>query len=450
MSDGGLLGGIFAHGPVAPQVSERAFLQAMLDVEVALAGALASVGIATEAAASEIAGAADASALDLDEIGRSAGAQGTPVTGMLSALRERLSDDAAAHLHEGATSQDIVDTALMLVAHRALEPLIGQLAAAADACAGLAERHRATLAPGRTLIQQALPITFGLKAAQWLVALDESRAELSEIRAHVLAVQFGGAVGTLAPLGDRGLEVSAAIAAQLGLAEPTLPWHTVRLRPARLACALAAALGAMGKIARDVILLAQTEVAEAAEAAADGRGGSSTMPHKRNPVGVVAVVACSQRGPGLVSTILSAMVQEHERAAGAWQAEWEPQLELLRLTGSASAILAEVLAALVVDPERMREDLNATGDLLMSESVAAALTPSLGRPAAQKLVGEAARTSAQDGRAFADVLRDVPEVQDRLGQAGLERALDPRQYLGVSDELITRALEAHRAVGRPA
>ena len=212
----------------------------------------------------------------------------------------------------------------MLVAQRALAPLLDDLGAAADACAELAERHRSTLAPGRTLLQQALPLTFGIKAATWLSGLDGSCAELAEVREHVLAVQLFGAVGTLAALGDRGLEVMSAVAAELGLAEPALGWHTIRLRPARCSAALGSALGVMGKVARDVVLLAQTEVAEAAEGAGEGRGGSSTMPHKRNPVGAVAVIACAQRAPGLVATILGAMGQEHERAAGAWQAEWEP------------------------------------------------------------------------------------------------------------------------------
>jgi 3-carboxy-cis,cis-muconate cycloisomerase len=443
MTEQGLLSGLFSRGPVAPEVSERALLQAMLDVEVALMQALAIAGIAPPDATTELAGIADASTFDLAEIGRSAGDKGTPVPGILSALRSRLSDEAAAHLHQGATSQDIVDTAVMLVAHRALAPLLDQLADAADACAALARRHRATLAPGRTLMQQALPLTFGLKAANWLTGLDDAHAELAEVRDRVLAIQLGGAVGTLAALGDSGLEVVAEVARRLGLVEPALPWHTIRLRPARLSSALGAALGVMGKVAGDVVLLAQTEVAEATEGGGDGRGGSSTMPHKRNPVGAVTVVACAQRAPGLVATIFSAMGQEHERAAGAWQAEWEPLLELLRLAGSAATVLAELLAGLDVDPDRMRSDLNATGELLMSESVASALSKSLGRPAAQDLVEQAAQRSVAEARPFREVLAELPEVGDALGRDGLAQALDPQRYLGVSDELIARALASH-------
>jgi len=298
-------------------------------------------------------------------------------------------------------------------------------------------------------LQQALPLTFGIKAATWLSGLDGCRAELADVRQRVLAVQLGGAVGTLAALGDRGLEVMSAVAEELGLAEPALGWHTIRLRPARLSAAVGSALGVMGKVARDVVLLAQTEVAEAAERAADGRGGSSTMPHKRNPVGAVAVLACAQRAPGLVATIMASMVQEHERAAGAWQAEWEPLLELLRLAGSAATTLRELLEGLEVDAQRMRADLNATGELVMSESVAGALSESIGRPAAQQLVADAAATSAREGRTFRQVLADLPEVSDALGADGLDAALDPGQYLGVTDELIGRALAEHARLKEP-
>lgn len=446
MTEHGLLSGLFSHGPVASETGEVALLQAMLDVEVALTRALAKAGIAPGQAATEVAAAADASTFDLAAIGRGTADTGTPVPAMLSALRSRISEQAAAHLHQGATSQDIVDTALMLVAHRALAPTLAELAGAADACAQLADGHRATLAPGRTLLQQALPLTFGIKAATWLSGLDGAYAELADVRQEALAVQLAGAVGTLAALGDRGLEVMSDVAADLGLAEPPLGWHTVRLRPARLSAALGSALGVMGKIARDVVLLAQTEVAEAAEDAGEGRGGSSTMPHKRNPVGAIAVIACAMRGPGLVATILASMVQEHERAAGAWQAEWEPMLELLRLAGAAATSLRALLEGLEVDAGRMGGNLDTTGGLVMSESVAAALSESIGRPAAQALVSKAAATSAREGRAFREVLADLPEVATALGSDGLAAALDPRRYLGVSDALIGRALAEHRRV----
>jgi 3-carboxy-cis,cis-muconate cycloisomerase len=441
-SEEGLFSGLFARGEAARVVCDRALLQAMLDFEVALMNALAHAGLAPPAAAEELARVAgDAAALDLAALGRGAGETGTPVPALLSALRERLSDEAAAYLHTGATSQDVIDTAGMLVAHRALDSIQHDLMAAADACAELARAQRDTLAVGRTLLQHALPVTLGLKAATWLAGLEDAAAELVRVDEEVLALQLGGAVGTLAALGAHGLEIVADVADQLGLGEALLPWHTIRLRPAALAGALAAATGVMGKVARDVVLLAQTEVAEAAEAGGPGRGGSSTMPHKRNPVGAVGVLACAHRAPGLAATILGAMVQEHERAAGAWQAEWPALLELLALTGSAAAMTHELLSGLQVDPAKLRADLEITRGLLMSESVVTALSGALGRTKAQQLVERAAR----DHGPFRDALLALPEVSDALGPEGVERALDPARYLGATDALIDRALAMHGA-----
>ena len=428
-------------------MSDRALVDAMIEFEAALLRALATLKLAPVEAADELSSAVDQGALDLDlaELGRATGQQGTPVPGLLRALRRQLSDAAAAHLHTGATSQDVIDTAMMLVTRRALDVVLADLSAAADACASLVERHRGSIEPGRTLLQQALPLTFGLKAAAWLTGLDGAVAQLREVRDRELALQFGGAVGSLASLGDRGLDVAAELGDQLGLPVPDVPWHTIRLRPARVACALGTALGVTGKIGRDVVLLAQTEVAEVTEGGGEGRGGSSTLPHKRNPVGAVALVACAQQGPGLVATMLAAMGQEHERGAGTWQSEWETLPALLRLTGSASALVRELLTGLEVDAEKMRADVDMTGGLVMSESVAAALAPAIGRAEAQGLVERAARQSVDGGRPFRDVLLETPAVADSLGSNGLDAALDPASYLGVTAELIDRALAAHRA-----
>jgi 3-carboxy-cis,cis-muconate cycloisomerase len=445
MSSGRLFAGLFAHGETAAEVSDASLAEAMVEVELGLLQALADARLAPPEAAGELADALASGrlVLDLEELGRATGEQGTPVPGLLRALRLQLSDTAAAHLHKGATSQDVIDTAMMLVCRRGLDRTIADLDAAADACAELAQRHRETIVPGRTLLQQALPVTFGLKAAVWLSGLDGARAELRTVSDRELAVQFGGAVGTLASLGDRGLEVTARLAERLQLAVPDLPWHTVRLRPVRVAAALGQTLGVLGKLGRDVVLLAQSEVAEVAEGGGAGRGGSSTMPHKRNPVGAIGLVACAERGPGLVATMLAVMVQEHERGAGGWQAEWDTLLELLRLTGSSAAIARELLTGLEVDPGKMRGDMDLTGGLVMSESVAAALAPSLGRSDAQELVEKAARRSVDEHREFRDVLLELPEVTDGLGPERLDAALDPAAYLGVTAELIDRALEAH-------
>ncbi len=428
-------------------MSDRALVDAMVEFEVALLRALATLELAPVEAADELADVVERGAVEFDlaELGRGTGQQGTPVPALLRALRRQLSDGASAYLHKGATSQDVVDTAMMLVTRNALDLLVRDLSAAADACASLVTRYRNAIEPGRTLLQQALPVTFGLKAAVWLAGIDGVVADLRALRDRELAIQFGGAVGTLASLGDRGLDVAGELAGQLGLPAPAVPWHTIRLRPARIACVLGASLGVMGKIGRDVVLLAQTEVAEVSEGGGEGRGGSSTMPHKRNPVGAVGLVACAQRGPGLVATMLGAMTHEHERGAGSWQAEWETLPALLRLTGSAAGTLKELLEGVEVDPEKMRSDMDLTDGLMMSESVAAALAPALGRPDAQDLVEKAARRSVDSGRPFRDVLLDVPAVADSLGVDGLDAALDPGAYLGVTAELIDRTLAAHRA-----
>ena len=317
-----LFGGIYARGPVAATVADAAWLQAMLDVEAALGG-----------------DRLEASDFDIAALGQEAAEHASPIV----PLARRF-----AATHSGATSQDILDTAMMLVAKRALEPLVADARAAADAAAALADTHRTTPIMGRTLLQDALPTSFGLRAAGWMAAIDEAAATLA---AAPLAVQMGG------PVGHRDPAVAAAVARALGLAEPTLPWHTNRLRPVALAAALGALAGALGKIARDVTLT--PELRERGE----GRGGSSAMPHKRNPVAAVSVLACTRRVPGLVATMLAAMEQEHERAAGALQAEWGTLTELLRLTGSATAWARDLLERLEVDAEAMRAGAGAAPDL---------------------------------------------------------------------------------------
>ena len=283
---------------------------------------------------------------------------GNPVPALVRALTRILPPGPAGAVHQGATSQDIIDTAAMLVARQSLGVISDDLAAAAAAAARLAAAYRDTLMIGRTLLQQAVPVTFGLVAAGWLTGLDEAAAALDRVAASRLAVQFGGAAGTLSALGDRGPEVAALLAAELGLQAPTVPWHTDRLRITEIAGACAGAAGVLGKIARDVTLLAQSEVGEVIEGGGPGRGGSSAMPHKRNPVASIAVLGCTRQVPGLLATLAAAAEQEHQRAAGAWHAEWEPLADLLRLTGSAASWAADLLTGLEPDPARMRRNLD--------------------------------------------------------------------------------------------
>jgi 3-carboxy-cis,cis-muconate cycloisomerase len=385
-SEGTLFAGTYGRGAAAAQLTDGAWLRAMLDVEAALARACAAEGLIPEQSAVQIAAACVPERFDLAALAAEAADHATPVVGLVTALRAAVPEPARGHVHAGATSQDVLDTALMLLADRALGPLLADAAAGADAAARLADAHRMTAMPGRTLLQQALPVSFGLRAANWTVGIDSARARLQQIRATELAVQMGG------PVGARGPAVAARVAAGLGLAEPVMPWHAIRVRPAVLAGALGSLAGVLGKVARDCTLLAQQEVGEAGEGGDPNRGGSSAMAHKRNPVAAVSVLACIKRVPGLVATVLASMEQEHERAAGAWQAEWGVHTELLRLVGSAASWAHELLEHLQIDPQRMSENLQ------------------------------------------------------WLAAAGVREAAAPAEHLDGAGELIDRALAAHRAL----
>jgi len=355
----GLFDGVLGRGRVGAAVGDRAWLQAMLDAEAALARARQLPAGQVEA----IAAACRAELYDVAALGAEAAASGNPVVPLVEALRREVGGAAGGEVHRGATSQDILDTAAMLVARRALEPLGDDLRAAAEAAARLAREHRSTPMAGRTLLQQAVPTTFGLKAAGWMTALDAAGARLATVP---LAAQLGGPAGTLALLGPA---VLARFAAGLGLAEPVLPWHTDRTRVADLAGGLGAACGTAAKAAGDVVLLSQTEVGEVREGLP---GGSSSMPHKRNPVAAVSALGCARQAPGLVATLLASMEQEHERAAGAWHTEWRPLTSLLLATGSAAAWLRACLEGLEVDPERMRANLELPGGVPPAERTPAA------------------------------------------------------------------------------
>lgn len=353
----GLFDGVLARGAVRTAVDDRAWLTAMLEAEAALARAEARAGLIPGEHAEAIGRACRPEAFDIAALGRAAAESGNPVVPLVAALRGVVGGPAAVDVHRGATSQDILDTALMLVVGRALVPLLADLEAAADAAARLADAHRATRIAGRTLLQQAVPTTFGETAAGWLAGLDAAAGRLHDVRGSRLAVQLGGPAGTLAELGTAAPAVVRAFAEELGLGEPTGPWHAERTRIADLAGALGTAAGAVAKPALDVVLLAQTEVAEVSEGS-PGLGGSSSMTHKHNPVAAVASRACAAQAPGLVSTILAAAVGEHQRAAGAWHAEWLPMRSLLTSVGSAAAWLRECLTHLVVHPERMRANID--------------------------------------------------------------------------------------------
>lgn len=469
---GGLFDGVEARGAVPAAVGDDAWLAALLTVEAALARAEAKVGLIAPATATAIAAACRPERFDLAALGAAAPASGNPVVPLVAALRSAVGPPAAEAVHLGATSQDILDTAAMLVCRSALDAILADLDAAAEAAAGLARAHRDTLMAGRTLLQQAAPTTFGLEAAGWLSGLDAAAAGLRRVRDERLAVQFGGAVGTLAAVdaagadvgaddgADLGLAARAALAAELGLHDAPLAWHTERTRIGELAGALATASGAIAGSALDVVLLAQTEVGEVREGGAEAtgrpaRGGSSTLPQKHNPIAAVAALACARQAPGLAATLFSAMAQEHQRAAGAWHAEWRPLRELCIAVGSAAAWLRDCLERLIVDPERMARNAGLTGGAVLSERVVIGLTPVLGRASASALVGEALAASARSGRPFAELVAEL--VADKAAATPTAFAaadvgarvdpaawLDPSGYLGSARRLVDAALAAHQ------
>jgi 3-carboxy-cis,cis-muconate cycloisomerase len=442
---------IFVPDKFRESVSGRAWLQAMLEAEGALAVAQARVGLIppddAEAIASFCKKGSDEGLFDPEELGRKGRAQGNPVPPLVRVLTEavsEVSDEAARYVHKGATSQDIVDTAAMLVARRALDLILIELDVILSACARLADAHRETIMVGRTLLQQALPTTFGLKAAGWLVSVLEARRRLLDVHSSGLAAQLGGAAGTLASLGGSGTSVLEGFAQELGLAEPVVPWHTDRTRISELGATLSLVAGVLGKISLDVVLMAQTEVGELSEPAGAGPGGSSTLPHKRNPILSVTAVASVRRVQDLSHTLQAAVVGEHERATGAWHAEWEALSNALALTGGAASATREALEGLQVHTNRMRENLGATGGLLLSEHVTTIVAERLGRLEAHELVEAASHRTLESGRSLREELLAEPTLREVLSPEEIDAALDPARYLGSAQLFVERALALYR------
>lgn len=429
--------------------AERTRVQRMLDFEAALARAEARAGVIPAAAAEAIARQCRAEAYDLEQLARAARGAGNPAIPLVAALTQavaRHDPDARGCVHWGATSQDALDTALMLQLRDALALVAADLARLADALAAQAQAHRHTLLAARTWLQQALPITLGHKLAAALDAVDRQRARIARLRTEAIALQFGGAAGTLASLGARALAVETELARELGLPAATIPWHAQRDRVGAVATTLGLVVATLGKLARDLSLLAQTEVAEAFEPAAPGRGGSSTLPHKRNPVGCAIALAAAVRVPNLVATMLAAGVQEHERGLGSWPAEWDTLPEICELTAGALAAMAEAVAGLEVDAVRMRANLDATRGQILAEAVQMALAPRLGRDAAHALLAELCARAAAARAPLFDVLAADSRIAAVLDSATLGRLSDPANYLGSSSAFIDRVLAQHSAL----
>ena len=446
MTGDGLFDHIFSGPDMAEVFTDRAHVQGMLDFEAALARAEAACGVIPKAAAATIAGLCEAERIDLAALGhkaRDAGNTFIPLQGQLVALVAAVDKDAAGFVHWGATSQDAMDTGLVLQLSRAFDLVERDLARLAKGLAGLAKKHRDTVMAGRTWMQQALPVTFGLKAAGWLDAVTRHRLRLREMRPRALALQFGGAAGTLASLGEKGPAVAEALARELSLALPDVPWHGARDRVVEAGLFAALVTGSLGKIARDVALLAQSEIGEVAEPAGEGRGGSSAMPHKRNPVSCAAMLAAAARAPGLAATLLAAMPQENERGLGGWHAEWEAVPELFRLCAGALAQAITLAEGLEVFPERMAANLALTQGQVMAESVKMALAAKMGQAPAHAVIGRASKAAAKAGTPLRDALLADKEIAGALSVKEIDAALDPKSYLGAAQTFIDRALAAH-------
>jgi 3-carboxy-cis,cis-muconate cycloisomerase len=443
----GLFGPLFLGTAIGAVFTDRAHLQGLLDFEAALARAEARTGVIPAAVAGPIAAQCDAALYDLAQIARGATDGGNSAIPLVKALTARVATidrEAAGFVHWGATSQDAMDTGLVLQLGQAIAMIEADLTNLSLALAEKAQKYRETPMVGRTWLQHALPITFGLKVAGWLDAVERHRERIAALKPRLLVLQFGGAAGTLAALGDKGLAVAEALAADLNLALPAMPWHGARDRVVELATALGLLTGTLGKMARDIALLMQTDAAEAFEPAGVGRGGSSTMPHKRNPVACAAVLAAATRVPHLVGSLLSGMVQEHERGLGGWHAEWMALPELVQLGAGALDHMTKTVRGLEVDTARMRANLDVTHGLIMAEAVSMALGAQLGKQVAHHLVEAASKRAVAEKRHLRTVLAEDKAVMQHLDSAALDRLFDPLGYTGIATVLVDRVLAARR------
>lgn len=419
--------------------SDETAVALAVKVEVALARVQGRLGIIPAEAAEAIAQRADASAVHLGELKRETELVGYPIVGLVHQLA-RQCGDAGRYLHWGATTQDIMDTVSVLQIREALRLIATDLARTDEALAGLAERHRLTVMAARTHLQHALPTTFGHKAAVWLSMIRRDRERLRQLWRRVLVLQFSGAAGTLASLGNRGLEVQEALAADLGLAAPTITWHAARDGFAEVVNFLALTTATLAKIATDVALLMQTEVGEAFEPFVPGRGSSSTMPQKRNPISCELIIAAAKAVRQFAGLMLDAVVSDHERATGPWQAEWIALPQSFIATAGALRRSVELLSGLVIDENRMKRNLELTGGLIVAEAVMMALAEYIGRGAAHDIVYSACRSAADSGNELITELRRRPEVTAHLDDAALQKLVDPVNYLGSAPAMIDRAL----------
>ncbi|MDH4652312.1 3-carboxy-cis,cis-muconate cycloisomerase [Pseudomonas sp. JS3066] len=431
--------------------SDRGRVQGMLDFEAALARAEASVGLIPGDSVAPIEAACSAKLYDYSALALAITTAGNSAIPLVKALGKRVaaqSTEAERFVHLGATSQDAMDSGLVLQLRAAAELLEQDLAGLAQALAVQAERFADTPLAGRTWLQQATPVTLGMKLAGVLGAVTRHRQRLAELKPRLFCLQFGGASGSLAALGEQAWPVAEALARELDLNLPDQPWHTQRDRLVEFASLLGLIAGSLGKLGRDLSLLMQTEAGEVFEPSAPGKGGSSTMPHKRNPVSAAVLIGAATRAPGLVSTMFAAMPQEHERSLGLWHAEWETLPELCCLVSGALQQALLVVPGLEVDAARMRRNLDLTQGLVLAEAVSIALAQRIGRDAAHHLVEQCCRQAVKEGAHLRAVLGANAEISAQLSAAELDRLLDPAHYLGQARRWVDRALAEHNAFSR--
>jgi 3-carboxy-cis,cis-muconate cycloisomerase len=424
-------------------------VQAMLDFEAALARAEARVGLIPSSAVAPIATACSAGLYDFAALGEAIATAGNSAIPLVKALGKQIAaTDAQAerYVHLGATSQDVMDSGLVLQLRQALALIESDLAQLADSLAVQAQRYAATPLAGRTWLQHATPVTLGMKIAGWLGAVTRSRQRLRELKPRLLVLQFGGASGTLAALGEQALPIAQALAEELQLTLPEQPWHTQRDRVVEFGAVLGLIAGSLGKFGRDISLLMQTEAAEVFEPSAPGKGGSSTMPHKRNPVGAAVLIGAATRVPGLVSTLFSAMPQEHERSLGLWHAEWETLPEICCLVSGALQQARLLADGLEVDAERMGRNLELTQGLVLAEAVSIVLAQRVGRDTAHHLLEQCCKRAVAEQRHLRAVLGDEPQVTAELSSAELDQLLNPAHYLGQAQVWVERAVAEHNAL----
>ena len=433
---------MFGEDGVSEIFAPTATVQRMLDVEAALAQAEAKLGLIPDRAAKSIAASCRADLIDERRLAgdaRRAGNLAIPLVSQLTALVERTDPDAANFVHWGPTSQDIIDTALVLQLRDAFAIIARDLASLHDAASALAKRYAETPVVARTWMQQAIPTVLGLQFAGWADALSRHQERLREVERRTIVLQFGGAAGNLASLGHRGMAVAESLGAVLGLPVPPVPWHAHRDRIAEVGSVLALITGTLAKVARDIALQSQTEINELAEPAEDGRGSSSTMPHKRNPVASAIALAAGVRVPALAATLLTGMVQEHERGLGGWQAEWETVPAIVCLTAGALHQILGAVRDLRINAGRMRDNLEASNGLVYTEALTTALAKQLGRREARRLVDRAAARAADEGMHLRDVIARDTAVTAHLDAATLRMLFEPPVPAGASRVLIDRA-----------